>query len=78
MMGTKGYYKTAKWQNTTAPWATNEYVMTKLNWGRPRVVRTKKILEDNGFIVMDKLDGDDYTPVHSRTQRLLFVVRKDK
>jgi len=35
-------------------------------------------LEDNGFIVMDKLDGDDYTPVHSRTQRLLFVVRKDK
>ena len=49
------YYKTAKWQNTTAPWATNEYVMTKLNWGRPRVVRTKKILEDNGFIKQIKI-----------------------
>lgn len=49
------YYKTAKWQNTNKPWATNEYVMEKLSWGLPRVRATKKLLTENGFIEQDKI-----------------------
>lgn len=44
------YYKTAKWQNTTDVWATNDYVAKKLGWGEKKVRDTKKILEDSGFI----------------------------
>lgn len=48
------YYKTAKWQRTNEIWATNEYVMKKLDWGLKKVREIKKILEDNGFISQEK------------------------
>ena len=55
------YYKTAKWQNTTAPWATNEYVMECLHWGLQRVRTTKQLLENNGFIEQDKITTETGT-----------------
>lgn len=49
------YYKTAKWQKTTCVWANNEYVMKKLGWGRDKVIKTKKILQDCNFIVQTRI-----------------------
>lgn len=42
------YYYTAKWQKTNQPKVTNGYVTKKLQWGIPKIIKTKtKLIELN-------------------------------
>lgn len=66
------YYKTSKWQKTSSVWATNDYVAQKLDWGRDKVIKVKKILEDNGFIKQERI-VDESGKTKSWNIRLLYV-----
>lgn len=53
------YYKTAKWQKTNQPKATDSYVAKCLHWGTNKIRNTKQILKENGLIniVQNRVDG---------------------
>jgi hypothetical protein len=44
------YYYTAKWQETNQPKASVQYCATGLHWGKDKVIKTKKRLEEIGLI----------------------------
>jgi hypothetical protein len=44
------YYYTAKWQRTNMPKCTTSYSGKGLNWGRDKVIKHKKTLEEIGLI----------------------------
>lgn len=44
------YYYTAKWQKTNQPKASTAFVAKALHWGKDRVIKVKKILEELGLI----------------------------
>lgn len=53
------YYKTAKWQKTNQPKATDEYIRKCLKWGLAKIRKTKKTLQENGLIeiIQARKDG---------------------
>lgn len=53
------YYKAAKFQKNRNPWATNEFAMKGLKWGKDRFKKAKGLLRDNGFIKDTKIKGKD-------------------
>lgn len=44
------YYYTAKWQKTNQPKCTINYICKGLKWGKDKVIKTRKCLEDIGLI----------------------------
>ena len=53
------YYKTAKWQKTNQPKATDSYVAKCLRWGTSKIRNTKQSLKEHGLIdvVQNRADG---------------------
>lgn len=53
------YYKTAKWQKTNQPKATDSYVAKCLCWGTSKIRNTKQILKECGLIdvVQNRVNG---------------------
>jgi hypothetical protein len=53
------YCYTRKWQRNSAVFATSEYAMTGLGWGRDRFSHAKKQLKEAGFIDDVSRKGED-------------------
>jgi hypothetical protein len=53
------YCYTRKWQRNSAVFATSEYAMTGLGWGRDRFSNAKKQLKEAGFIDDVSRKGED-------------------
>jgi hypothetical protein len=53
------YCYTRKWQKNSAVFATSEYAMTGLGWGRDRFSHAKKQLKEAGFIDDVSRKGED-------------------
>lgn len=55
------YYHTAKWQRTNQIWATNEYCMKKLGWGKDKLIAAKSGLESMDLIEQITARNNDGT-----------------
>jgi hypothetical protein len=44
---------------TNQPWATTQFIMNGLGWGRDKVQRTRKQLEDLGYIKVIKVRDEN-------------------
>jgi hypothetical protein len=53
------YCYTRKWQKNSSVFATSEFAMTALGWGRDRFSNAKKQLKDSGFINDIARKGED-------------------
>ena len=70
------YYKTAKWQKTNQPKATDEYVRKCLKWGLAKIRKTKQTLQENGLIeiIQARKDGK----ISGWYVRVAYLVSKQK
>jgi hypothetical protein len=67
------YYYTAKWQNTSQPWATTRFVAIGLNWGIEKVRKYKGILKDLGLIEDIQIRNTDSKQIIKHYVKIKFV-----
>jgi hypothetical protein len=71
------YYYTAKWQETNQPKASVQYVASGLHWGKDKVIKTKKRLEEIGLISDVRVVDETTKQVKAWYVKLNYIWKTD-